>query len=124
MSGLLNGLQAASNTVAGNVSGPVDLLALLLRKAGVPVGDAPVGGSAWMAQRGLTAPVQQGASQVVGDTLGLLGPKMLRKHGVFGIRYLDGVSRAQQGGGATSNYVVFPGNEGLLTILSRNGVAL
>jgi hypothetical protein len=74
MSGLLNGLQAASNAVAGNVSGPVDLLALLLRKAGVPVGDSPVGGSAWMASKGLTAPVQQGASQVAGETLGLLGP--------------------------------------------------
>jgi hypothetical protein len=27
-----------------------------------------------MAERGLTAPVQQGAAQVVGDTLGMLGP--------------------------------------------------
>ena len=32
----LNGLQAASNAVAGNVAGPVDILSPLLRKAGLP----------------------------------------------------------------------------------------
>lgn len=44
---------------------------------------------------------------------------MLRNAGVPGIRYLDGGSRGA--GGGTSNYVVFPGNEGLLQILERNG---
>ena len=39
-----------------------------------------------------------------------------------GIRYLDGNSRGA--GAGTSNYVVFPGEEGLLTILERNGVSL
>jgi hypothetical protein len=43
--------------------------------------------------------------------------ELLRQRGVAGIRYLDGVSRGT--GAGTSNYVVFPGNEGLLTILGR-----
>ena len=46
----------------------------------------------------------------------------LRKAGIPGIRYLDGGSRT--GGAGTSNYVVFPGNEGLLKILERNGQGL
>ena len=46
----------------------------------------------------------------------------LRKAGIPGIRYLDGGSRT--GGAGTSNYVVFPGNEGLLSILERNGQGL
>ena len=44
----------------------------------------------------------------------------LRQAGIPGIRYLDGGSRGA--GTGTRNYVVFPGNEGLLTILERNGV--
>lgn len=43
----------------------------------------------------------------------------LKGRGVPGIRYLDGGSRAD--GAGTSNFVVFPGNEGLLQILERNG---
>jgi hypothetical protein len=39
--------------------------------------------------------------------------------GIFGIRYLDGGSRGA--GSGSSNFVVFPGNEGLLNILERNG---
>ena len=43
----------------------------------------------------------------------------LRRLGIPGIRYLDGGSRGQ--GAGTSNYVVFPGNENLLTIQEING---
>jgi hypothetical protein len=43
----------------------------------------------------------------------------MREAGIPGIRYLDGGSRGA--GGGTSNFVVFPGNEGLLSILERNG---
>ena len=43
----------------------------------------------------------------------------LRNAGIPGIRYLDGGSRGA--GQGTSNYVIFPGNESLLTILERNG---
>ena len=39
-----------------------------------------------------------------------------------GIRYLDGGSRGA--GTGSSNYVVFPGNEGLLSIMERNGQKL
>lgn len=66
--------QAASNAVAGNVSGPVDLLAFLLRKAGVPVPEDPVLGTEWLKKRGLIRDVPQGAAQVAGETLGLLAP--------------------------------------------------
>lgn len=41
----------------------------------------------------------------------------LRSAGVPGVRYLDGGSRGA--GAGSSNFVVFPGNEGLLTILGR-----
>lgn len=43
----------------------------------------------------------------------------LRQVGIPGIRYLDEGSRGAEKG--TSNFVVFPGNEGLITILKRNG---
>lgn len=39
--------------------------------------------------------------------------------GIPGIRYMDEASRGQ--GQGTSNFVVFPGNEDMLTILKRNG---
>lgn len=74
MAGLLDALQAASNSAASNVSGPVDAIAWLLRKAGIPVPEQPIGGSDWMQQQGLTLPVQQGAAQVLGETAGLLSP--------------------------------------------------
>ena len=48
--------------------------------------------------------------------------KGLMSQGIPGIRYLDGGSRS--GGAGTSNFVVFPGNEGLLSILERNGKPL
>ena len=41
------------------------------------------------------------------------------ENGIPGIRYLDGGSRGA--GQGSSNFVVFPGNEGLLSILERNG---
>lgn len=72
--GLMDVAQSASNAVAGNVSGPVDLLAFLLRKAGVPVPEDPVGGTEWMRRKGLIRDVPQGAAQVAGETLGLLAP--------------------------------------------------
>jgi len=66
--------QGASNAVASNVSAPVDAIAWLLRKAGVPVGDAPVGGSDWMAQKGLTRQPTNRIAGLVGETLGMTGP--------------------------------------------------
>jgi len=74
MSGLLDFTQAASNAVASNVSGPVDLLALALRKLGVPVPEDPIAGAAWMEKNGFTKPVKQSASSLAGETLGLLAP--------------------------------------------------
>jgi hypothetical protein len=47
------------------------------------------------------------------------GAEAARQAGIPGIRYLDGGSRGA--GSGTSNFVVFPGNEGLLNILERNG---
>ena len=69
--------QSASNAIASNISGPVDLIAAGLRGVGLPIPQNPVGGSQWMAERGLTAPVQQGVAQVIGDTIGLAGPALV-----------------------------------------------
>ena len=66
-------LQGASNAAASNVSAPVDALAWLLRKAGVPVGDAPVGGSDWMRQHGLTAEAP-GVGGLIGESVGGVVP--------------------------------------------------
>jgi len=51
------------------------------------------------------------------DFLPTMGEDRLKEAGITGIRYLDQGSRA--GGQGTSNFVVFPGNEGLLKILER-----
>jgi GNAT superfamily N-acetyltransferase len=73
---LLDFLQAASNAVAGNVSGPVDLLNAGLGYVGLGSRE-PVGGSAWMQRQGLTRPVEQGAASVLGETAGMVGPMAL-----------------------------------------------
>lgn len=72
--GLLDFAQAASNTAADTVSGPVELMALALRKLGVPVPQDPIAGAAWMQKHGFTKPVKQSASSLAGETLGLLAP--------------------------------------------------
>jgi hypothetical protein len=78
---LRNTAQSASNNIAETASMPVDVLAWALRKAGLPIGDKPVMGSDWMREKGLTAPVQEGASKVVGDTIGMISPMGLSKQG-------------------------------------------
>lgn len=77
MKGLLDFLQAASNGVASNVSGPVDLIGAGLNRIGLNVGAAPVGGSEWMKRKGLMRDVEPGAAKVLGETAGLLGPAMV-----------------------------------------------
>ena len=67
-------LQAMSNSAASNVSGPVDGINWLLKKAGFPASDAPVMGSEWMAQRALTRPVPQGATNELGEAMGMIAP--------------------------------------------------
>ena len=47
----------------------------------------------------------------------------LRQQGVPGLKFKDAGTRNMADGG-TSNFVVFPGNEGLLSILERNGQPL
>ena len=76
MSGLLDFLQSASNSVAGNVSAPVDGLAWMLRKLGAPIPSNPVGGSDWMEQKGLTKPVKQSGYSLAGETAGLISPML------------------------------------------------
>ena len=62
--------------------------------------------------------------QLQGEGGGMFGAEAaaqnLQKLGIPGIKYLDGGSR--DAGTGTSNYVIFPKNEGILTILERNGV--
>ena len=67
-----NLLQSASNSAAQNVTGPVDALAWLLRKGGMPIPQNPVAGSDWVTQKGLLQQVPDGAPKVAGETLGNL----------------------------------------------------
>lgn len=83
MSDLRDFLQGASNSAASNLSAPVDGIAWLLRKAGLPIHDAPIGGSDWMAQKGLTAVPQN-------QNMGLLG------EAAGGVTGLLGVAKAPQ----------------------------
>lgn len=76
MAGLLDFLQSASNSASGNLSAPVDGINWLLKKAGVPVSNAPYGGSDWMAQKGFTRPVEQSGASLAGETMGLLSPML------------------------------------------------
>jgi|GEM_PF-5200597 len=69
--------QSASNAIAGNVSGPVDLIAAGLRGVGLPIPQNAVGGSQWMAERGLIRDVEMGAPRIVGETLGMAGPALV-----------------------------------------------
>lgn len=66
--------QSASNSIAGNVSAPVDGIAWALRKAGVPVPVVPMGGTDWMAEKGLTKTVPPGLAQTLGEAAGMSGP--------------------------------------------------
>lgn len=76
MAGLLDFLQGASNSAASNVSAPVDGLAWLLRKAGLPIPDAPMGGSDWMAGKGLTAQPQNRNMGLLGEAIGGVAPML------------------------------------------------
>lgn len=71
---LRNTAQSASNTVAGGVSSPVDMMAGGLRKTGLPIPSNPVGGSEWMGQQGLTRPVPDGMAKTAGEAIGLIAP--------------------------------------------------
>ena len=75
--GLIDFLQSLSNTAASNVSGPVDAINWALGKAGLPVSNAPVGGSEWMQRKGYTKPVEQSTASILGETAGLLSPTLL-----------------------------------------------
>jgi hypothetical protein len=69
--------QSASNAVAGNVAGPVDLLNAGLGAIGLPVSKKPLGGSEWLKSRGLMADVPIGAPRIIGETLGMAGPSVV-----------------------------------------------
>lgn len=66
--------QSASNSVAETASAPIDAITWALRKAGLPVPENAVGSSDWMAQKGLTAPVDAGIPKMAGEVLGNVVP--------------------------------------------------
>lgn len=74
MNGLLDFLQGASNAAASNVSGPVDLIGMGLRKLGVPVPQNALLSSQWMEERGLTRKPKNALAAMAGETAGLLSP--------------------------------------------------
>lgn len=69
---LRDGTQATSNGIANSVlGGPVDGIAAGLEYLGVPTGPAPVGGSQWLQNQGLTRQIQDGGIPAyIGDVLG------------------------------------------------------
>jgi hypothetical protein len=73
-SGILDFLQAMSNSAASAVSGPVDLSAAALRAAGVPVPENALLSSAWMAERGLTRKPRSALMEVLGESAGAVLP--------------------------------------------------
>lgn len=81
----------------------------------------------WLSRIAEMGDLEGGAGRAVGylggtSTSGQLAPVVsgaMRQAGIPGIRYLDGGSRGA--GAGSSNFVVFPGNEDMLTILERNG---
>ena len=74
-------LQGASNSAAGTVSGPVDLIAWLLRQGGVDTG-TPVGGSDWMTERGLMKQPDNKWAGLLGETAGAILPMAGSRQGV------------------------------------------
>jgi hypothetical protein len=73
--------QGASNSAAGTLTGPVDLTAWLLRKAGLDIKN-PVGGSDWMAQQGLMAEPQNRIAGLLGESAGAVLPFAGSRQGV------------------------------------------
>ena len=69
--------QGASNGVAGSLTGPVDGLAWLLRKAGVPVPQAPLGGSDWMRNVGLMQEPKERMAGLLGEGIGSALPTVI-----------------------------------------------
>jgi hypothetical protein len=71
---LRSGAQGASNGIASNVSGNVDLLNSGLGLLGVPVSNAPIMGSQWMRDKGLTAEPQNRMAGLLGEGVGMAAP--------------------------------------------------
>ena len=69
--------QSASNTVAGNVAAPVDMIAWGLRNAGLPVPENAVGGTSWMQEQGFMPDVDPGTPKLVGEAIGLTVPALI-----------------------------------------------
>lgn len=67
---LLSVLQGASNSAASTVSAPVDGINWILKKAGFPVSDKPVGGSDWLKDKGLMADPKNQNLGYVGEAIG------------------------------------------------------
>lgn len=82
-------LQGASNAAASSISGPVDGIAWLLRKAGLPVPQNALGGSKWMAEQGLTKQPQNALAGLAGETLGMVGPLGLAGKAWNGLSVLE-----------------------------------
>jgi len=74
----------------------------------------------WLTNQGAPEGMGMTGKQFLNTLQG--GEAQMQKAGITGIRYLDGGSRGT--GAGSSNFVVFPGNEGMLKILERNGMPI
>ena len=115
----VDALQSASNAVAGMASFPVDAITWALRKGGVDIKN-PVGGSDWMADKGLTKEVPQSAYSLAGETVGNLLPF------ASGPKTAAAVARAgeaaQKGTKAVGNATVDALREGTEGYMSKAGL--
>lgn len=69
--------QGASNGTANAVAIPVDLLAALLRKGGLPIPPDPVGGTQWMRQNGLMVTPKHKLAGELGENASALAQALL-----------------------------------------------
>lgn len=69
--------QGASNGVTSMATAPVDGIAWLLRKAGMPMPEQPIGGSAWAANLGLTVEPKNKLAGLLGESIGGVTPMLV-----------------------------------------------
>ncbi len=70
-------VKGANKSAADAVSAPVDAFSWGMRKAGIPIGDSPVGSSAWMRETGLVQEPSSPAAGAAGEFLGALLPVLV-----------------------------------------------
>jgi len=72
--------QGASNAAAMNVAGPIDGIAWILRRIGMPIPDDPVMGSEWLKRHGVIVEPQSRPAGLLGEVTGAMMPVVVPMH--------------------------------------------